>query len=498
MAGKEKEAYPRSRKEMLRIMKAADKKGQLLETVLEEFAKHPFSMPALWDCREYILAIKREDYINDPVLIPLLAMLSAMAGRLDDAKEYTRILGKTPRHLNLQDFNQSDFYRICAELVMPYTDDFTFLRIAFCLIKAGAVPLMSLTLSACRPSLINGFRDFTRFGPYLERYKDTIVDMAEKLYGSGGKGVYEITLAEWNYQNNNCFHALVLVTGTIPLMEQEADMRCLFVALALQMKILLVNGQTKTAKPLVEKIRDRIHKTGWEELTSSLNALECLAACYDGRQDEVAQWLEKTAPDENRGIFMMDMYAYLVKVRCYLQMGKYMVAHVLVKQLITLLTPGSRHMDLCECYMLSAIICLKANDRKRLVEELEKSLALARKYRYIRLLADEGSCMVQMLLVYQQERGADAFTSQLMALASEVGRYFPDYLKSPAEYFEPLTATEEIVLRLMAQGFSNDEIADRMGKKTGTVKFHSNNIFRKLQVQNRQQAVNRGRAIHLL
>ena len=194
----------------------------------------------------------------------------------------------------------------------------------------------------------------------------------------------------------------------------------------------------------------------------------------------------------------MDMYAYLVKVRCYLQLGKYMLAHVLVKQLIALLTPGNRHMDLCECYMLSAMICLKARDKEHLVEELEKALTLAKKYSYIRLLADEGNCMVQMLLIYQQERGADEFTGRLIALASEVGRYFPDYLKSPAEYFEPLTATEKAVLELMAQGCSNDEIADRMGKKTGTVKFHSNNIFRKLQVQNRQQAVNRGREIHLL
>ena len=188
------------------------------------------------------------------------------------------------------------------------------LRIAFCLVKAGAVPVQSLTLSVCRPSLINGFRDFTRFGQRLERYRDTVVELAEKLYGSGGKGVYEIALAEWNYQNNDCFQALVLVTGTIPLMEQEQDMRCLFVALALQMRILLMNGQTRTAKPLVEKIRERIQETGWEELTSSLNALACLAACYDGRRDEVEQWMENTAPDENKGIFTMDMYAYLVKL----------------------------------------------------------------------------------------------------------------------------------------------------------------------------------------
>ena len=97
-----------------------------------------------------------------------------------------------------------------------------------------------------------------------------------------------------------------------------------------------------------------------------------------------------------------------------------------------------------------------------------------------------------------QEKWEDDFTNLIMELANEVGMRFPDYLKSPAEYFEELTATEKAVLRLMAQGMSNDEIANKMGKKTGTVKFHSNNIFRKLQVQNRQQAVNRGREINLL
>ena len=498
MVKKDKQTYPRPRKEMLRIMKNADKEGHILETIIEEFALHPFSMPALWDCREYFYRLDTQDCIKNPVLVTHLALISSMAGRLDQAKDYLKLIGETPQHWQPQDLNHTDFYRIALEMVMPYTSDTMFLRSVFYLIKAHAVPVMGLTLSACRPSILNGFRDFTRYGPYLVRHRDIITDTVQQLYGSGGQSVYEILLAEWYYQNNDCFNALVLVTGTIPLIEQNKDMRCLFVALALQMKILLVNGQTRMAKPLVEKIRERIHETGWEELTSSLNALACLAACYDGRQEEVTQWLEHTAPDENKDIYMMDMYAYLVKIRCYLQMGKYMVAHVLVKQLITLLIPGKRHMDLCECYMLSAIIYYKAGEKGRMCEELDKSLELARRYRYIRLLADEGSCMVQMLSIYQQERGADGFTDTIMDLAGEVGRHFPNYLKSPAEYYEPLTTMEKNVFRLMAQGMSNDEIADRLGKKTGTVKFHSNNIFRKLQVQNRQQAVNRGREIGLL
>ena len=106
--------------------------------------------------------------------------------------------------------------------------------------------------------------------------------------------------------------------------------------------------------------------------------------------------------------------------------------------------------------------------------------------------------MVQMLTIYQKEYGRDDFTEQVKELANSVGRYFPDYLKSLVEYYEPLTKTEQDVLRLMAQGMGNDEIAGRLEKKTGTIKFHSNNIYRKLQVSNRQGAVERAREIGLL
>lgn len=93
----------------------------MLETALEEFTIHPFSMPALWDCREYIWGIGQENYLKKPLIISLLALLSTMAGRLDEAKEYVNILGETPRHWQAKDFSYNDFCRVSTELVMPYT-----------------------------------------------------------------------------------------------------------------------------------------------------------------------------------------------------------------------------------------------------------------------------------------------------------------------------------------------------------------------------------------
>jgi LuxR family maltose regulon positive regulatory protein len=56
---------------------------------------------------------------------------------------------------------------------------------------------------------------------------------------------------------------------------------------------------------------------------------------------------------------------------------------------------------------------------------------------------------------------------------------------------EPLTARELDVLALLAQGLTNKEIAQRLVISPGTVKQHAYNLYQKLQVGNRQQAVKR-------
>ena len=81
MDERENVIYPRPQKELVCVMENAEEEGHLLETILEEFAEHPFSMPALWACRGYFHQLDMEDCNSHPALLPMLALLSAMGGR---------------------------------------------------------------------------------------------------------------------------------------------------------------------------------------------------------------------------------------------------------------------------------------------------------------------------------------------------------------------------------------------------------------------------------
>ena len=77
----------------------------------------------------------------------------------------------------------------------------------------------------------------------------------------------------------------------------------------------------------------------------------------------------------------------------------------------------------------------------------------------------------------------------------------PTNLPSPlpaADLVEPLSARELDVLRLLDDGLSNQQIALKLNIANSTVKTHINNIYGKLGVQTRVQAINRARELGLL
>ncbi len=135
----------------------------------------------------------------------------------------------------------------------------------------------------------------------------------------------------------------------------------------------------------------------------------------------------------------------------------------------------------------------EGNDRHAR-EALDRAIAAAQPTGYLRIF-DQGEVLTR-LLVDANDRGTCC--DYVKRILSVIGRRTSVDQEPQADSGISLSQRELEVLRLMAEGASNQAIAERLVITVGTVKSHINHILGKLNASNRTEAVARARGLGLL
>jgi LuxR family maltose regulon positive regulatory protein len=175
---------------------------------------------------------------------------------------------------------------------------------------------------------------------------------------------------------------------------------------------------------------------------------------------------------------------------------------------------GARMGGVIEILALRALALQAQHESSEALAGLERALVLAEAEGYVRLFVDEGASMEILFseLLKAQRRGPrDAKQHPLLGYVQRLLAAFESphtsiNLPPPAGFasghdqllLDPLTAREREVLTLIAEGLSNQEIADQLFIEVGTVKGYVHSILRKLEVDSRTKAISRARELHIV
>jgi LuxR family maltose regulon positive regulatory protein len=313
-------------------------------------------------------------------------------------------------------------------------------------------------------------------------------------------GIVHVRMAEVAYQRNHLDTALQHVTRGIEpcrLLVYTQALATAFVTLAW---IRHAAGDPTGAEDAAEEAR---RCSASSNIASLLNPVPAQLARLQLAQGDLAGAAGWT---RHRGLHPDDEPRYPREPE-YLMLARVLIAQDRPDQAISLLgrmqdcaLAQDRAGSSLEIQALSAMALAAAGNRDDAVSALVEALSLGRRQGRIRVFADEGEPMRTLLAHLLAARRADPGIAADVPVdyLGRVVRAFDASVPPALGLVEPLSRRELEVLRLLAAGKSNQQIADALVVALNTVKRHVTHILDKLGAANRTEATARARELGLL
>ena len=220
-----------------------------------------------------------------------------------------------------------------------------------------------------------------------------------------------------------------------------------------------------------------------------------------GEVAQAARWAEEAGlkPTDTPSHFRE--LEYLALVRVLIAQDRTEEATVLLEQIREQAEADSRVRNVIEVLVLHALALEQHGEPEAALQKIAEALALAEPSGYIRLFVDEDPSLMPLLYRAAEHGLSPDYARRLLAAFPHDGTASPTLariIRTQATHLEPLTKREIEILRLIAEGLSNQQIADTLFLSLHTVKAHTRNIFGKLDVRRRTQAVSKAQGLGIL
>jgi LuxR family maltose regulon positive regulatory protein len=338
-------------------------------------------------------------------------------------------------------------------------------------------------------------------------------------------------LREWNQLDA----ALSLAEEAISLCEQNASTLSLAFSLykyAVLVRIFLSRGDYDAARGALqefEKLGRIVNQSTLlhaRSLFTTVDQVRLWLAC--GELDYALRWLKRLELEERHGTPFAREREEVACARILLATAQPTLALERLEPVLVRATTARRWRHVIEILLLQALAYQMHQQETLALSALSEAVHLAEPEDYIRIFVDEGATMAALLSRLRQEQreaGPTPYLDTLLAAfphqsvvgkrgaASKALQRTQTRDKNTVDIPEPKQAIEQTiaqplldplsdreleVLQLLANGASNQEIAQELAIVVDTVKRHVSQIFSKLIVKNRIQAVKRAQELGLL
>ncbi len=317
------------------------------------------------------------------------------------------------------------------------------------------------------------------------------------------QGVLYAYQAALLYEQNALERAFDLAQQAQHLIGQAGVLLFVDSAYVVLLQIFLACEQFDAAEETLQHLltlptyRDNDYVQAWQ-----LSGLQVRLWLATGKQELAVQWskrCQQQAPLPS--VFAQEREA-VAQVRVLLAEHRSEEACHLLAAWLPQARLMERYEHVLEMCLLQALAFQQMRKEQDALYALEEALAIGEPEGYVRHFLDEGSGLVP-LLKRSRDRHPSLYVDRLLEAFGQADKKVRKQTISASSphnqtLIDPLSTREQEVLELLAQGASNQEIADALVIAPNTVKRHVQVILEKLGVRNRTQAVVHAQQLNLL
>ncbi len=265
---------------------------------------------------------------------------------------------------------------------------------------------------------------------------------------------------------------------------------------------LTLHAQSRVAeaRATAEELRDFFVQSGPLAFIPIADSLMNRLMLMDGERIKIPR-IENLEDQLSSGIWEMPALTTVRAILCDGDAAQFPVAVELLDRMRNYAQRTNTVRRIIEVDVLRSLFYGALGDTENAKTSLISAVRLGASGDVLRTFLDEGPGLrpyLEMLLACNVERlYVQRILSAFDATPAPTSRDLP--ILTPLQMTEAaLTDREVEVLLLLAERLTNDEIADRLVISTATVKKHARNIYQKLNVTSRRQAVVRARTLGIL
>jgi LuxR family maltose regulon positive regulatory protein len=310
-------------------------------------------------------------------------------------------------------------------------------------------------------------------------------------------GYAYIGLGQLFYEWNDLNKALSYVVDGIKLGQQTNESTIMLRGQVLLARLRQAQGDSNTASEIIKQAEAIIPKARRShEEARYVSCWQARISLMRGDLAGAGHWVSE--PEIETSLQDWPEYEsemlYLTLIRLRIRQGDFKGVQEQLDRLIQKLESGKRWGNVVEILALKSLSLQAQGETVQALNILEHALSLAEPEGYIRTFLDEGEPM-HSLLREAASRGIQ--TKYVSKLLAAFGKADSVLLSSPA-LPEQLSRRETEILRLIKSGMSNCLIAKTLCVEESTIKTHINNLYGKLGVRSRTQAIARAADLNLL